>query len=79
MNYIKYKRITERFDISSDDVFQYNIQKFLDKLIEEGWVIINYNEHYTTIPSDINPSAAIPYIKVTILAGKISSQIKNVL
>lgn len=79
MNYIKYKRISETFDITHNDEFQNDLQRFLDKLIEEGWNIINYNEHYFTVPSEINPSAAIPSINVTILAGKTSSQIKNVL
>jgi hypothetical protein len=76
MNYIKYKRIKETFDMTHDNEFQNELQRFLDKLIEEGWDIINYNEHYFTIPEG---GAAIPTLSVIVLVGKTSSQIKNVL
>jgi hypothetical protein len=79
MNYIKYKRIRETFDMTNEREFENDVQIFLDKLIEEGWNIIDYNEQYFTYPSSSNPSAAVPSLKVVILAGKSSNQIKNVL
>lgn len=79
MNYIKYKRIRETFDMTNEREFENDIQRFLDKLIEDGWNIINYYEEYFTYPSSSNPSAAVPSLKVIVLVGKTSNQIKNVL
>lgn len=39
--YIKYKRFSDSHKILG---FTEHIQKFLDKLIEDGWIIISYDE-----------------------------------
>lgn len=76
MQYIKYKRIKETFNLTDSKEFENDLQIFLDKLIQDGWDIIYYNEHYFTIPEG---SAAIPHLQVVVLAGKTSTQIKNVI
>lgn len=79
MAYIKYKRITEVFDLTNNSEFQNDIQNFFDKLVQDGWDIIHYSEQYSCVPSTTNPSAGVPTLKVIVVAGKISSQIKNVI
>jgi hypothetical protein len=74
--YIKYKRIKETFNLTNSKEFENDLQIFLDKLIQDGWNIINYNEQYFTVPDG---SAAIPHLVVVILAGKTSNLQKNVL
>jgi hypothetical protein len=74
--YIKYKRTKVTFNLTDSNLFENDLQLFLDKLIQDGWDIIYYNENYFTIPVD---DAAIPHLQVIVLIGKTSSQIKNVL
>ena len=76
MQYIKYKRIKETFNLTDSKEFENDIQIFLDKLIQDGWDIIYYKEHYFTVPEG---SAAIPHLQVVVLTGKTSNQIKNVI
>lgn len=46
IKYIKYKRF--------DEFIEYNdIQSFFDKLIENGWEIISYNENDTNMKNSI--------------------------
>lgn len=53
-DFIKYKRFTEEFDDNDE------IQEFLDRLITDGWLIINYFEK----PKDTKT------LSIIILAGK---------
>lgn len=76
--YVKYKRIKEtfKFNLINSKEFENDLQLFLDKLVQDGWDIIYYDEHYFTVPEN---DAAIPHLQVTVLVGKTSNQIKNVL
>lgn len=59
--YIKYKRISESYSPEG-------LQDFFDKLISDGWEIINYNERIDVLnKKDI--------IRVVVICGKKQSNI----
>lgn len=65
--YIKYKRIVETVHDNHEE-----IQKFLDKLITDGWEIINYNE---TCRSEIASGETticnfVSYLDIVAIVGK---------
>jgi hypothetical protein len=79
--YIKYQRFVKEFTTEEQ------IQPFLDELIAGGWEIISYQEEKksqtitlpTEQPTMVEVTTTIQIIAVTIMAGRTSSVIKNVL
>jgi hypothetical protein len=73
--YIKYQRFVKEFTSEEE------IQPFLDELIAGGWEIISYQEEkkLQTITFPIEQPTTVQIIVITIMAGRTSSVIKNVL
>ena len=70
-NYIKYKRIVQSILINED--FEKNLQKFLDDLIQDGYVIIHYNEEIKSVIKQIElREIATSTLHITLLVGKIN-------
>lgn len=74
-NYIKYQRFIKECGTNEE------IQSFLDEFVTNGWEIISYKEEKKIIivPLGNTGTTTAETIEISVLAGKKSSQIKNVL